>query len=159
MPAGTELQEPDPLPRTGGQSAIGDGDIDRRTDEGGFNMGLTISIMRSNQQAGGGGYRHIILALRGMSVQIALLIGRGNAVQSIAHIRADIVVKVLVERDGAAGMLDEQVEHADLVVAQFGELGEDIVGDEVGAAGAGGEREGFLKPGHGGRMGMGFRGV
>lgn len=87
-----------------------------------------------------------------MSVQGALPVGGGDAVQSVAHVGADIVVEVLVEGEGAAGVLDEEVEHADLVVAELGEFGEDVVGDQVGAAGARGEGEGLLEPGHvGGR--------
>jgi hypothetical protein len=43
-------------------------------------------------------------------------------------------------------VLDEEVEEACLVVFQLGELFEDCVGDEVGAAAAGGEGELFLKP-------------
>lgn len=43
-------------------------------------------------------------------------------------------------------MLDEEVEEACLVVFNLGELFEDCVGDEVGAAAAGGEGELFLEP-------------
>lgn len=92
--------------------------------------------------------RHIIFALRRVSVQGSLPIRRGNSVQSIAHISADIIIPVLVQRQSAAGVLDEEVEHADLVVAKLGQLRDDMVGDEVRAARAGGEREGLLEPGH-----------
>lgn len=47
-------------------------------------------------------------------------------------------------------MLHKQIQHADLVVADLGQFGEDVVGDEVGAAAAGGEGEVFLEPGHDG---------
>lgn len=40
MPAGAELQEPDALPGAGGQSAVGDGDVDGRADERGLDVGL-----------------------------------------------------------------------------------------------------------------------
>jgi hypothetical protein len=43
-------------------------------------------------------------------------------------------------------VLDEEVEEARLVVFQLGELFEDGVGDEVGAAAAGGEGELLLEP-------------
>lgn len=83
-----------------------------------------------------------------MPIKIPLPIRRRNPVQRIAHIGAHILVPVLVQRERAAGVLHEQVEHADFVIAEFGELGEDFVGYEVGAAGARGEGEGFLEPGH-----------
>lgn len=40
MPAGAELQEPDALPGAGGQSAVGNGDVDGRADERGLDVGL-----------------------------------------------------------------------------------------------------------------------
>ena len=83
-----------------------------------------------------------------MPIEIPLPIRRRNSVQRIAHIGAHILVPVLVQRERAAGVLDKQVEHADFVVADFGELGEDFVGYKVGAAGARGQGEGFLEPGH-----------
>lgn len=43
-------------------------------------------------------------------------------------------------------MLDEEVEEAGLIGFYLGELFEDVFGYEVGAARAGGEREGFLEP-------------
>jgi hypothetical protein len=43
-------------------------------------------------------------------------------------------------------VLDEEVEQAGFVGLNFGEFLEDVVGDEVGAAGARGEDEGFLEP-------------
>lgn len=92
--------------------------------------------------------RHIVLALGRVSIQIPLAIRRGNAVQRVTHVSADIVVPVFVQREGAASVLDEEMEHADLVIAELGEFGDNMVGDEVGAAGAGGEGEGLLEPGH-----------
>lgn len=83
-----------------------------------------------------------------MPVEIPLAVRRRNPVQRIAHVGAHVLVPVLVQRERAARVLHEQVEHADFVVAEFGELGEDFVGDEVGAAGAGREGECFLEPGH-----------
>lgn len=86
-----------------------------------------------------------------MAIQRALPVRGGNAIQRITHVSAHIVVPVLVERERTAGVLHEQIEHADLVVAQLGQLGHDLVGDQVGAAAARGESEGFLEPGHAGR--------
>ena len=105
---------------------------------------------RTSNHGLGGKYRHIILPLGRMPIQIPLPIHRRQPIQRIAHIRAHVVIPVLVERQAAAGVLDEQVQQADFVVAQFGELGGDVVGDQVAAARARGEREGFLEPGHGG---------
>jgi hypothetical protein len=43
-------------------------------------------------------------------------------------------------------VLDEEVEQAGFVIFDFGDLLEDLVGYEVGAAAAGGEGNGFLCP-------------
>lgn len=83
-----------------------------------------------------------------MPIQIPLPVLRGNPVQRITHIRAHVVIPVLVEGECATRVLHEEVEHADFVVADFGEFGDDVVGDEVGPARAGGEGELFLEPGH-----------
>ena len=49
-------------------------------------------------------------------------------------------------------MLHEEVQEPGLVGRDFGQLAHDLVRDEVGAAGFGGEGEGFLEPAgrHGG---------
>ena len=86
-----------------------------------------------------------------MAIQIPLPIRRSNAIEGITHIGTDIIIPVLVQRERTAGVLDEQVQHADLVVADLGQFREDLVGDEVGAAGARGEGKLFLEPGHCGR--------
>lgn len=86
-----------------------------------------------------------------MSVQITLPIGRRNPIERVAHVRADIVIPVLVQGEGATGVLYEEVQHANFVVAEFWEFGDDIVGDEVGATRTRGEGECFLEPGHVGR--------
>lgn len=113
---------------------------------------LTVSGGMAGQVQEQATYRHVVLSLRGVSVQISFSIRRGNPVERVTHIGADIVVPVLVQGEGTAGVLDEEVQHPDLVVAEFGELGDDMVGDEVGAARARGESEGFLEPGHGGGL-------
>jgi hypothetical protein len=43
-------------------------------------------------------------------------------------------------------VLDEEVEQAGFVRFYLGQLFEDVIGDEVGPTGAGGEGEGFLEP-------------
>lgn len=91
---------------------------------------------------------HIILPFRRMPIKVPLAIIRRNAIQRVTHIRADVIIPVLVQRETAASMLDEEVQDAALVVAQLGQFGDYLVGDEVAAAGAGGEGEGFLEPGH-----------
>ena len=45
-------------------------------------------------------------------------------------------------------MLDEEIEEANLVVFDLGQRARDLVGDEVGAAGAGGEGDVLLEPRH-----------
>lgn len=64
-----------------------------------------------------------------MPIQIPLPILRRNPIQRIAHICTHIVIPVLVERERAARVLDEEVQHADFVGAEFGEFGDDVVGD------------------------------
>lgn len=83
-----------------------------------------------------------------MTIQISLPIIRCNAIQRITHISPDIIIPVLIQRQRTTRVLHEQVQHADLVIADLWELGEDGVGDEVGAAAAGGEGEVLLEPGH-----------
>ena len=56
------------------------------------------------------------------------------------------LVPVLIQTQRAAGVLDKQVQQPHLVGAQLGQLAEHRVGDEVGAAGAGGEGELLLVP-------------
>jgi hypothetical protein len=94
-------------------------------------------------------YRHVILPLRAMPVQIPLLVVRRNTVQCVAHIGADILVPVFVQRERARSVLDEQVEEPDFVVFDFGQFVDHAVGDEVAASRARGERELLLEPGHG----------
>lgn len=64
-----------------------------------------------------------------MTVQNPLPILRRNAIQGIAHILPNILVEVFVQAQRAAGVLDEEVEHADFVVAELGEFGDDVVCD------------------------------
>lgn len=92
---------------------------------------------------------HIIQPLRIMTVQIPLTILGRQTVERVAHVLAHFLVPVLVERQGAGGVLDEEVENADFVVFQLGELAGHFVRDEVAAAGLGGEGELFLEEGHG----------
>lgn len=94
-------------------------------------------------------HRHIILPLSRMPIKRPLLISGRNPIQGITHIRANIIIPVLIQRECAAGMLHEQIQHADFVVADLGQFGENVVGDQVGAAAAGGEGEVFLEPGRG----------
>ena len=83
-----------------------------------------------------------------MPIKSPLAILGRNAIQRIAHICAHVIVPVLVQRERAARVLHEEVQEADFVGAEFGEFGDDVVGYEVGAAGARGESELFLGPGH-----------
>lgn len=63
-----------------------------------------------------------------MPIKIPLVILRRNPIQRIAHIRAHIIVTVLVQRERAARVLHEEGQEADFVGAQFGEFGDDVVG-------------------------------
>ena len=125
-----KLQVPNPLPRARIQPPIGNRNRDTRTDQRALHM-----------------RRHIIAALGIVPVQaLALLVFRHDAVQRRGHVRAHVLVVVLVQTQRARGVLDEEVEEARLVVFQLGELFEDCVGDEIGAPAAGGEGELFLEP-------------
>lgn len=83
-----------------------------------------------------------------MPIEVPLAVIRRNSLQRISHVRAHVVVPIFVQRQRAARVLHEQVQQANFVVAKLGELGDDFVGDEVGAAGARGEGECFLEPRH-----------
>lgn len=69
-----------------------------------------------------------------MPINIPPAILRRNPIQRVAHVLAHVVVVVLVEAERAARVLDEQVQQADLVGAQLGQLGLDERRDEVRAA-------------------------
>jgi len=84
-----------------------------------------------------------------MPVQLALPVLRSDAVQSVGHVFADVLVVVLVQAEGAGRVLDEEVHDADFEVFDLGDLARHFVGDEVAAAGFGGEGELFLEKGHG----------
>jgi hypothetical protein len=80
-----------------------------------------------------------------MSVQsLALLILRYNTIQRRAHIRANILIPVLIQRQRARCVLDEEIQETGFVVLDLGYFFEDVVGYEVRAARSAGEGEGFL---------------
>ena len=58
------------------------------------------------------------------------------------------MLTVLVQAQSAAGVLDEQVEQANLVVANLRDRRHDVVGDEVRAARLGGQGKVLLRPRH-----------
>lgn len=94
-------------------------------------------------------HRHIVTPLRIMPIQsLPRLILRHNPIQRIAHIRAHILVPILVQAQRAARVLHEQVQQPDLVVFDFRQRRHHVVGDKVRAAGLGGQRDGFLRPAH-----------
>lgn len=95
---------------------------------------------------------HVVQALRRMPVKVALAVLRRKAVERIAHVLADLLVPVLVHGERAGGVLHEQVQDADFVVFELGQLARDFVRDQVAAAGFGGEGELFLEERHGGRL-------
>lgn len=93
-------------------------------------------------------HRHIVQPLSAVPVQISLPVLGRDAVERVRHVVAHILVPVLVQAERARCVLDEEVEQADLVVAQLGQLALDVVGDEVGALGIGREVDGLLEPRH-----------
>jgi len=129
MSARPEFKIPYTLPGSCSQAAIGYWNRDGRADKSGFYM-----------------CRHIILPLSTMSIQITRLIHRHNPIQRITHILPYILIPILIQRQRAARMLHEQMQQSDLDVAQLRQFGQDVVGDQVGAARARWEREGLLEP-------------
>jgi hypothetical protein len=95
---------------------------------------------------------HIIQPLVIMPIQHALFVLRRKAVQRISHVSAHSRVGVLVEREGARSVLDEEVHDANFEVFELGELACDFVRDEVTASGFGGQRELLLEERHAGRL-------
>ena len=81
-----------------------------------------------------------------MPVHAAFPVLGDHPVQRIAHVGAHVLVPVLIEAERARRVLDEEVQQARLVLLDLGELLDDRVGDEVGAARLGGEGELFLGP-------------
>jgi hypothetical protein len=160
MSARPEFKIPDTLPGSCSQAAIGYWNRDGRADKSGFYMCLEIGIsfgqlVYLDEKAcaeqgiinrGKKTNRHIILPLSTMSIQITRLIHRHNPIQRITHILPYILIPILIQRQRAARMLHEQMQQSDLDVAQLRQFGQDVVGDQVGAARARWEREGLLEP-------------
>lgn len=65
---------------------------------------------------------------------------------------------VLVQTQGTTRMLHKQIQQPDFVVADLGKSSYDLVCDEVGAAGLGGQGKLFLEPGHWAGGGVSFGG-
>lgn len=85
-----------------------------------------------------------------MPIQRLPLVLRHNAIQRIAHVGAHIFVVVLVQAQRARRVLDEQVQEARFVLLELRQRVCDVRGDEVRAARARGQGEGFLEPVWGG---------
>ena len=130
-----ELAIVNPLPRTRVQTSIRNRHTNTSTHQTALNMP-----------------RHIIQSLVIMPVQHTLLILRRKTVQRIGHILTHSRIGILVERETAGRVLNEEVHDADLEVLDLRHLACDFVGDEVAAAGFGGEGELFLDEGHAGRL-------
>lgn len=93
----------------------------------------------------------------------SLLILGHNPIQRITHVRAHVLIPILVQTQRAARVLHEQVQDAYFVIADLGKALLDVGGDEVAATAAARKGDAFLKPGHGaGRLGrargMGWEG-
>ncbi|QSZ37765.1 hypothetical protein DSL72_008864 [Monilinia vaccinii-corymbosi] len=98
--------------------------------------------------------RHIIQPLRTVPIQLPLLVLRRNPIQRITHIGPNILIPVLIQTQGTTRMLDEQIQKSNFIVFDFGDGGDDVVGDEVRAPGSRREGDGFLGPRHDGGFGM-----
>lgn len=96
--------------------------------------------------------RHIIQSLVIVPVQHTLLVLRRKAVQRISHVGAHSRIGILVKRETAGSVLNEEVHDADFEVLDLWDLARDFVGDEVAAARLGGEGELFLDERHAGRL-------
>lgn len=108
-----ELQVPDALPCACVQLSIRDRDCDACANQRRLDM-----------------CRHIIAALSIMQIQALPLLVLGHyPVQRRAHVGPHIFVPVLVQRQGARCVLDEQVQEPRLVVLDLRQLFEDRVGD------------------------------
>jgi len=124
-----------PLPRARVQPSI----RNRHTDTSSHQTALDMS-------------RHVIQPLVIMSVQHTLLILRRKTVQRISHVGAHSRIGILVERETAGSVLDEEVHDADFEVLDLWDLAGDLVGDEVAAARLGREGELFLDERHAERL-------
>lgn len=82
-----------------------------------------------------------------MPVHTSSLVLGHNPVQRIAHISPHVLIPVLVQRQRARRVLNEEIQQARLIVLNLGELLDDDVGDEVGPAAARWERQLLLEPG------------
>lgn len=82
-----------------------------------------------------------------MSIQSPLGVFRGYAIQSGVHVYSDVGVEVFVQAQRTARVLDEQVQHANGVVFDLGQLPLNLVGDEIRPTGLLVEMDGSLRPG------------
>ena len=135
MLASPELAVINPLPRARVQPSI----RNRHTDTSAHQTALDMS-------------RHIIQSLVIVPVQHTLLIFRRKAVQRVSHVGAYCGIGILVERETAGSVLDEEVHDADFEVLDLWDLAGDLVGDEVATARLGREGELFLEERHAGRL-------
>lgn len=107
-----KLQKPNTLPRARIESAIRNRHRNTRTNKRRLDV-----------------RRHIIAALCVMQIQaLTLLVLGHNAIQRRAHVRAHILVEILIERQRARSVLDEEVEQACLVLFYLGDFFQDVVG-------------------------------
>ncbi|KAK1825248.1 hypothetical protein LTR12_000048 [Friedmanniomyces endolithicus] len=74
-----------------------------------------------------------------MPVHLPLNILGSDSVESVRHVGPDVRVVVFVQGEGAGGVLEEEVEEANFVGFELGEVGEDFGGDKVAAPALRGE--------------------
>ena len=107
---------------------------------------------------GGGTYGHVVAALGAVSIGHAggLACLGHDAIQGIGHVGPDVVVPVLVEREGARRVLHEQMQDADAVLGDLGAEGRlDVRRHEIGPTRSRRQGEGRLEPATGRRGGGG----
>lgn len=90
---------------------------------------------------------HVVASFHRMEVEVAAF---GNvSVKEGLHVCSDIRIGIFVDRERGRGVLDEYVQQACADLLQFGQLGRDLAGHDMEAAGLGGEEDFFLEEGHG----------
>lgn len=88
---------------------------------------------------------HVVRSFAGVDVGELF---RGNGVERGFEIDADIGVGVLIDRQGGGRVLDEDVQQADLELRQLWDGAQNVMRDQVKAAGKLGQGDASLMPSH-----------
>jgi hypothetical protein len=114
-----EFAQVDSLPGTGGEAAVADRNVQRDADQTALDM------------AG-----HVVRALGVVDVMIAL---GHNTLERGLHVLADIWVAILVEGQSRRRVLQKQVQHANFVLLDLGNILKHLVGHEIASRAPGAE--------------------